>query len=176
MDFKPSRPVQWAERFHRRFAAPLEQARPTCVLCRRWSNLARCEGDPCGICRKENRKTFPVRTRLLAARVGNRALRLETSVRVLDPEGAHLAALLRLGNFRGLRVLEHGCGEGRLTVGIAADAASVLAFDPDATAIESARRSLPAELAGRVDYRVASGSEIGLEPRTFDLTVFSWSL
>jgi len=56
--------------------------------------------------------------------------RLETSVRVLDPEGAHLAALLRLGNFRGLRVLEHGCGEGRLTVGIAADAASVLAFDP----------------------------------------------
>ena len=58
---------------------------------------------------------------------------METSVRVLDPEGAHLAALLRLGNFRGLRVLEHGCGEGRLTVGIAADAVSVLAFDPDAT-------------------------------------------
>ena len=63
-----------------------------------------------------------------------------------------------------------------LTVGIAADAASVLAFDPDATAIESARRSLPAELAGRVDYRVASGAKIALEPRSFDLTVFSWSL
>jgi len=97
-------------------------------------------------------------------------------VRVLDPEGAHLAALLRLGNFHGLRVLEHGCGDGRLTVGIAADAASVLAFDPDATAIESARRSLPAELAGRVDYRIASGAQIALEPRSFDLTVFSWSL
>ena len=59
-------------------------------------------------------------------------------MRVLDPEGAHLAALLRLGNFNGLRVLEHGCGDGQLTVGIAADAANVLAFDPDASAIESA--------------------------------------
>ena len=39
---------------------------------------------------------------------------------VLDPEGAHLAALRRLGDFRGQRVLELGCGDGRLTVGIAA--------------------------------------------------------
>ncbi len=34
---------------------------------------------------------------------------------VLDPEGAHLAALHRLGDFRGRRVLELGCGDGRLT-------------------------------------------------------------
>ena len=93
-------------------------------------------------------------------------------MRVLDPEGAHLAAMLRLGNFHGLRVLELGCGDGRLTVGVAAGAASVLAFDPDATAIESARRSLPAEFASRV----ASGTQIALEPRSFDLSVFSWSL
>ncbi len=52
--------------------------------------------------------------------------------RVLDPEGAHLAALRRLGDFRSRRVLELGCGDGRLTPGIARDAASVLAFDPDA--------------------------------------------
>jgi predicted RNA methylase len=97
-------------------------------------------------------------------------------VRVLDPEGTHLAALLRLANFHGLRVLELGCGDGRLTVGIAADAASVLAFDPDAEAVERARRSLPARLAGRIDYRVASGTQISIEPRSFDLTVFSWSL
>ena len=77
--------------------------------------------------------------------------------RVLDPEGAHLAALRRLGDFRGRRVLELGCGDGRLTPGIARDAASVLAFDPDAEAVERARQSLPAELAQRVSYRVASG-------------------
>jgi predicted RNA methylase len=95
---------------------------------------------------------------------------------VLDPEGAHVAALHRLGDFRGRRVLELGCGEGRLTLGIAADAARVLAFDPDAEAVERARRSLPAELADRVAYQVASGKEIEIKPHSFDLVVFSWSL
>jgi magnesium-protoporphyrin O-methyltransferase len=94
----------------------------------------------------------------------------------LDPEEAHLAALRRLGDFRGRRVLELGCGDGRLTLGIAEKAASVLAFDPDAEAVERARQSLPVELAERVTYRVASGKEIELEPVSFDLVVFSWSL
>ena len=96
--------------------------------------------------------------------------------RVLDPEGAHLAALRRLGSFRGRRVLELGCGEGRLTMPLAEEAAFVLAFDPDAEAVERARRSLPAELADRVAYRAASGKEIEVEPTSFDLAVFSWSL
>jgi ubiquinone/menaquinone biosynthesis C-methylase UbiE len=95
---------------------------------------------------------------------------------VLDPEGVHLAALRRLTDFGGRRVLELGCGDGRLTVGIARDAASMLAFDPDAEGVERARRSLPAELAERVAYRVASGKSIKVEPGSFDLVVFSWSL
>ena len=96
--------------------------------------------------------------------------------RVLDPEGAHLAALRRLCDFRNQRVLELGCGDGRLTIDFAAQAASVLAFDPDAEAVDAARRALPAELAARVSYRVASGDSIEIAPRSFDLVVFSWSL
>jgi predicted RNA methylase len=95
---------------------------------------------------------------------------------VLDPEGAHLAALRRLGDFRGRRVLELGCGDGRLTLGLAHEAARVLAFDPDREAVERARRALPAELAERVTYQVASGTEIEVKPHSFDLVVFSWSL
>ncbi|MDQ3380723.1 MAG: class I SAM-dependent methyltransferase [Actinomycetota bacterium] len=95
---------------------------------------------------------------------------------LLDPEGAHIAALRRLADFSGQRVLELGCGDGRLTLGIARDAASVFAFDPDADAVERARRSLPDELAERATYRVASGKLIELEPHSFDLVVFSWSL
>ena len=95
---------------------------------------------------------------------------------VLDPEGAHLASLRRLGDFRGRRVLELGCGDGRLTLGIAEQAATVLAFDPDREAVERARLALSAELAERITYRVASGKEIELEPLSFDLVVFSWSL
>jgi ubiquinone/menaquinone biosynthesis C-methylase UbiE len=96
--------------------------------------------------------------------------------RVIDPEGAHLAALRRLADFRGQRVLELGCGDGRLTVCIGAESASVLAFDPDAEAVERARRSLPAELDQHVSYRVASGKEIEVESGSFDLALFSWSL
>src|SRR5439155_15147140 len=76
--------------------------------------------------------------------------------RVLDPEGAHLAALRRLQDFTGARVVEVGCGDGRLTPGIAERAASVLAFDPDADAVARARAALPDALAGRVTYRVDS--------------------
>ncbi len=95
---------------------------------------------------------------------------------VLDPEGVHLAALRRLGEFGEQRVLELGCGDGRLTVPIAAEATHVLAFDPDADAVRRARRSLPDELAERVTCLVASGRAIELEPSSFDLAVFSWSL
>jgi ubiquinone/menaquinone biosynthesis C-methylase UbiE len=95
---------------------------------------------------------------------------------VLDPEGAHLAALRRLVDFRGRRVLELCCGDGRLTVPVAREAAHVLAFDPSGDAVERARRSLPAELADRVAYRVASGKEIEVERHAFDLALFSWSL
>ena len=94
----------------------------------------------------------------------------------LDPEGAHLAALHRLGDFRGLRVLELGCGDGRLTVPIARDAAHVLAVDSDADAVERGRRTLPPALADRVAYRVASGQALEIESHSFDVTVFSWSL
>ena len=96
--------------------------------------------------------------------------------RTLDPEGAHLAALRRLADFEGRRVLEMGCGEGRLTRGIAAEAASVLAFDPDSAYISEAQASLPADLADRVSFRVATAEEIEIERGSFDLVVFSWSL
>ena len=96
--------------------------------------------------------------------------------KLLDPEGAHIAALRRLSDFSDRRVLELGCGDGRLTLGIANDAAHVCAFDPDAEAVDRARRSLPGELADRVAYQVASGKEIEIKPHSFDLVLFSWSL
>lgn len=69
-----------------------------------------------------------------------------------------------------------GCGEGRLTEGLAAEAAQVLAFDPDGEAVEEARRALPADLADRVSFQVASAEQLEIEPGSFDLVVFSWSL
>ncbi len=95
---------------------------------------------------------------------------------MLDPEGAHLAALRRLGDFSDARVCEIGCGDGRLTTGIARDAATVFAFDPDADRIAEARRRLPRGLRAVVTYEVGSGREIEIPRSEFDLVVFSWSL
>lgn len=95
---------------------------------------------------------------------------------ILDPEGAHLAALKRVADFRGRRVLEMGCGAGRLTVPIAREAASVFAFDPDAEEVAKARASLPPDLGGRVRYEVAGGRDVALPRPAFDLALFSWSL
>ena len=94
----------------------------------------------------------------------------------LDPEGAHLASLRRLADFSGRRVLEMGCGEGRLTRGLAAEAASVLAFDPAEESVREAPASLPVELLDRVEFRVASAEAIEVPRRSFDLVVLSWSL
>jgi len=95
---------------------------------------------------------------------------------VLDPEGTHLAALRRLCDFSGRRVLELGCGEGRLTMPIADEAAYVFAFDTDARAVEKAHRSLPAAADERVTFRVASGKEVEIERHAFEIALFSWSL
>jgi ubiquinone/menaquinone biosynthesis C-methylase UbiE len=97
-------------------------------------------------------------------------------VHVVDAEGAHLAATLRAADFSSKRVLEVGCGEGRLTCGIAPLAASVLAFDPSSEDVASARASCPSELREKVRFEVASADEIDVEPQSVDLVFFSWSL
>lgn len=96
--------------------------------------------------------------------------------RVVDAEGAHLEAILRAADFSGKRVLEVGCGEGRLTWGIAPLAASVLAFDPNAEYVATARARCPDELRNSVRFETANAEEIDVEPHSVDLVFFSWSL
>jgi len=94
----------------------------------------------------------------------------------IDPEGAETGALTRLGPLDGLRVLELGCGDGRVTFRYARDAASVLAVDPDVDAIERARGEMPAELSGIVTFAVVGAAEVEAPRHTFDLALFSSSL
>ncbi|HLF68039.1 MAG TPA: class I SAM-dependent methyltransferase [Gaiellaceae bacterium] len=96
--------------------------------------------------------------------------------RVVDGEGAHLAAITRAADFRDRRVLEIGGGDGRLTWGFAPSSRSVLVTDPDAESIAAARESCPAELQVKVRFKVASAAEIELDRETIDLVFFSWSL
>ena len=96
--------------------------------------------------------------------------------RTVDPEGTQLAAVRSLVSFDRKRVLEIGCGDGRLTFGYAHEAASVEASDPDGDEIAKAETALPESLRERVRFAVASAAEIEVPRSSIDLVFFSWSL
>jgi ubiquinone/menaquinone biosynthesis C-methylase UbiE len=95
---------------------------------------------------------------------------------VVDPDCVELPTIRELVDLRGLRILEVGCGEGRMTFGCAEEARSVLAFDADEELVAAARRSMPRALRERIRFEVADAAEIELPPAEFDLALFSWSL
>jgi ubiquinone/menaquinone biosynthesis C-methylase UbiE len=94
----------------------------------------------------------------------------------VDPEGEEIAALRRLAPMDGLRVLELGCGDGRLTFRYAHTARSVLAVDPDEDSVAKARAAQQAERAENVAFAVAGAAEVDAPRRSFDLALFAWSL
>jgi 2-polyprenyl-3-methyl-5-hydroxy-6-metoxy-1,4-benzoquinol methylase len=89
-----------------------------------------------------------------------------------DPEEHEAEALKRVAPpFAGARVLEIGCGSGRLTAAYAADAASVIAIDPDPDAIDELRAALPS-----VTAHAAGIEDFDLPPASVDIVLFAWSL
>jgi 2-polyprenyl-3-methyl-5-hydroxy-6-metoxy-1,4-benzoquinol methylase len=97
---------------------------------------------------------------------------------VKDPEGIETAALHRMVDFTGLRVLEIGCGNGRLTWRYSAEAANVTGIDPDEEDINTAQTSTPAELRSKVSFRHSTLEDYAkaFPERNFDLAIFAWSL
>lgn len=95
---------------------------------------------------------------------------------VVDPDGVELATIRELIELRGLRVLDAGCGDGRLSIACASDGADVFGFDEDSELIATARAETPAALRRRLRFEVAHAREIELPKGEFDLALFSWSL
>jgi 2-polyprenyl-3-methyl-5-hydroxy-6-metoxy-1,4-benzoquinol methylase len=95
---------------------------------------------------------------------------------VVDPDGVELAAMRELVDFRDLRVLDIGCGDGRLSFACAREGATVLGLDPAEEDVAKARSAIPRSLRGRVRFEVGDAAEAELPKREFDLALFSWSL
>jgi ubiquinone/menaquinone biosynthesis C-methylase UbiE len=74
------------------------------------------------------------------------------------------------------RILEIGCGDGRLTRQIAPLASSVVAIEPDAAKIATARRLVASQGITNVSFRVGSAQHLRLGGEPFEVALFSWSL
>jgi ubiquinone/menaquinone biosynthesis C-methylase UbiE len=94
----------------------------------------------------------------------------------IDPEKNEVQALKEMTDWRNKRVIEIGCGNGRLTRRIANLGAQMEAIDPDRKLIATAKNDLPMRLSDRVRFKVGSALGLKYPKQTFDIAVFSWVL
>jgi toxoflavin synthase len=97
-------------------------------------------------------------------------------VQLRDAQGAEPAAIARVADLRGKRVLELGCGDGRLTSFAAELATEFYAFDPKPEEVGKAAAALAPELRERVRFAVHDAEALDVARRRFDLVLCGWSL
>jgi len=74
------------------------------------------------------------------------------------------------------RVLEIGCGEGRLTWQYAKTTQLTVGIDVDADAVRVASIDRPYELTSKVHFSRAESEHLPFSKETFDMAILAWSL
>jgi ubiquinone/menaquinone biosynthesis C-methylase UbiE len=93
-----------------------------------------------------------------------------------DPENAESEMLKHHAIQPGDRVIDIGCGDGRLTSVFAQDASAVIGTDVEMEKLRLARLANPEAVPARVNFAAARGEAMPFPDEIFDLAVFSWSL
>lgn len=93
-----------------------------------------------------------------------------------DPEGTETRVIHDLVDFRNKRVIEIGCGNGRLTWRYASSAKSVLGIDLGAESIEAANAARPDELVESVSFQVGDVTSTDFPDGPYDVAVLALSL
>ncbi|RII28870.1 MAG: SAM-dependent methyltransferase [Geobacter sp.] len=92
---------------------------------------------------------------------------------IQDPTNQYIAAILSQCGISGRDVLEIGCGKGRITRDLAKHAGRVVASDPDAGSLETARAAVAAD---NVQFVHAPAGVPDMPAGTFDLVIYTLSL
>ena len=93
-----------------------------------------------------------------------------------DPEGTESRYLHDLADLDGARVLEIGCGEGRLTWRYARTARRVVGIDLDPARLSVAQRDCPPDLRPTTAFALADSQQLPFPRETFDQAILAWSL
>lgn len=95
---------------------------------------------------------------------------------VRDPQETETSHLLRLGGLEGTRVLEVGCGEGRLTWRYGEVAGSIVAIDPNPERLAPAQQACPPQWRERIRFVLGDAEHLPVRRGEFDRAILAWSL
>lgn len=93
-----------------------------------------------------------------------------------DPERQESKYLHQFADFTNKRVLEIGCGEGRMTWQYAKETRTTIGIDTDKDALRVANVDRPSDLEHRVLFTCAASEYLPFSKETFDIAVLAWSL
>ena len=93
-----------------------------------------------------------------------------------DPERNEINHLRKVTDFRGKRVLEIGCGEGRMTWQYAKWTESTIAIDLDQVSLRVAKVDRPYDLEDKVQLACVDSDNLAFSKEKFDIAILAWSL